>query len=62
VIVQIIALNTDDNGDDGGTSTGGEKALVCHKPNSKKGGHTLSISQSAVPAHLGHGDTLGPCP
>lgn len=39
----------------------GEKVLVCHKPD-KKGGKTLSISSSAVPAHLGHGDTLGPCP
>jgi hypothetical protein len=40
---------------------GGEKVLVCHKPD-KKGGHTLSISSSAVSAHLGHGDKLGPCP
>ena len=28
---------------------------VCHK------GHTIRISPSAVPAHLRHGDTLGPC-
>jgi hypothetical protein len=64
VIVNIIVLNTDeDNGEEGGSpSTGGEKVLVCHKPNNKKGGHTLSISSSAVPAHLGHGDTMGPCP
>jgi hypothetical protein len=59
VIVNIIVLNTDDEG--GNPSTGGEKVLVCHKPD-KKGGHTLSISSSAVPAHLAHGDTLGPCP
>ena len=64
VIVNIIVLNTDeDNGEEGGNpSTGGEKVLVCHKPNSKKGGHTLSISSSALPAHLAHGDTQGPCP
>lgn len=63
VIVNIIVLNTDeDSGEDGDPSTGGEKVLVCHKPNNKKGGHTLSISSSAVPAHLGHGDTMGPCP
>lgn len=43
--------------DDGG----GEKVLVCHKPDKKKGGHTLSISRSALPAHLGHGDYEGPC-
>ena len=61
VIVNIIVLNPDD-GEGGEPSTGGEKVLVCHKPNNKKGGHTLSISSSAVPAHLGHGDTMGPCP
>ena len=37
------------------------KVLVCHKPNKKKGGHTLSIAAPALPAHLGHGDYEGPC-
>ena len=60
VIVQVVILNVDID-DDGNTSDNGEKVLVCHKPD-KKGGHTLSISSSAVPAHLGHGDTLGACP
>lgn len=32
-------------------------ALVCHK-----GTDTLSIAQSAVQAHVDHGDTLGSCP
>jgi hypothetical protein len=32
-----------------------EKVIICHK------GHTISVSSSAVPAHLAHGDTLGPC-
>ena len=59
VIVQIIILSTSDG--EVPAEGGGEKVLVCHKPD-KKGGHTLSISSSAVPAHLGHGDTLGPCP
>jgi len=40
---------------------GSDKVIVCHKPNSKNP-HTLTISRSALPAHLGHGDTLGPCP
>ena len=64
VIIQIIIINIVINppGEDVGTPIEGEKVLVCHKPNSKKGGKTLSISSSAVPAHLGHGDTLGPCP
>jgi hypothetical protein len=46
---------------EGGSSGNGGKVLVCHKPE-KKGGHTLSIAQPAVPAHLAHGDKLGPCP
>jgi hypothetical protein len=61
VIINIIIVNTDieveppaEGGGEGG------KVLVCHKPG--KNAHTLSISASAVPAHLGHGDTLGPCP
>lgn len=59
VIVQIIILEDEDN-DNAGDVTGGGKVLVCHKPN--KNAHTLSIAPAAVPAHLAHGDTLGPCP
>ncbi|MEP6978907.1 MAG: hypothetical protein ABI948_12720 [Thermoleophilia bacterium] len=33
-----------------------EKVTICHK------GHTITISRSALPAHLRHGDTIGPCP
>ncbi len=58
VIVNISIIDNDDDNE----GNGGDKVLVCHKPNKKKGGHTLSISSSAVPAHLGHGDTLGACP
>ena len=58
VIVQITILEEEEGED---TSGNGEKVLVCHKPD-KKGGHTISIASSAVPAHLGHGDRLGPCP
>jgi len=61
VIVQIIILNVDQEANTSPTGDGGGKVLVCHKPN-KNGGHTLSLPQSAVPAHLGHGDTLGACP
>lgn len=35
---------------------GGGTALVCHK-----GKKTLELPQEAVQAHLGHGDSLGPC-
>lgn len=63
VITTIIIINNNDDNDNGNNNEaeGGEKVLVCHKP-AKKGGHTISISSSAVPAHLGHGDKLGPCP
>lgn len=40
---------------------GGHKVDICHKPDKKKGGHTINIDQAAIPAHLGHGDYLGPC-
>jgi len=33
-----------------------EKVYVCHL------GSTLEIAENALAAHLGHGDTLGPCP
>jgi Domain of unknown function (DUF5666) len=59
VITEIVILNPSEGETPAGRE--GEKVLVCHKPD-KKGGHTLSISSSAVPAHLAHGDKLGPCP
>ena len=58
-ITHIIILNTEENETPAGSE--GKKVLICHKPG-KKGGHTLSISASAVPAHLAHGDKIGPCP
>jgi hypothetical protein len=61
VITQIIIIVVNPS-DEGGNEPSGnnEKVLVCHKP--KKNPHTLSLPQSAVPAHLAHGDTLGACP
>jgi len=58
VITKIVIIHNDE--DDNNEAGGGEKVLVCHKPS--KNAHTLSLPSSAVPAHLGHGDTLGPCP
>ena len=57
VITQLNTLDDENENE----AQGGEKVLICHKP-SKKGGHTISVSSSAVPAHLGHGDKLGKCP
>jgi hypothetical protein len=59
MITHIIILNAGEGNPP--ADSGGEKVLICHKPD-KKGGHTLSISSSAVPAHLAHGDKLGACP
>ena len=61
VITQIIIIVVNPYDEGGNESSGNnEKVLVCHKP--KKNPHTLSLPQSAVPAHLAHGDTLGACP
>ena len=39
----------------------GDKVTICHKPDKKKGGNTITISRSALPAHLAHGDYIGAC-
>jgi len=39
------------------------KVTICHyPPGNSENRHTIVIGQPAVPAHLAHGDTLGPCP
>ena len=40
----------------------GNKVVICHHPTSNPSTWvTISVSQSALKAHLKHGDTLGPC-
>ena len=35
---------------------------ICHIPPGNRGNaHTITISINALPAHLAHGDTIGPC-
>ena len=34
---------------------------ICHRNFGNKGNRTLSVAESAVDAHLAHGDTAGPC-
>lgn len=39
-----------------------DKVLVCHvPPGNPANKHEIFVSPSAVPAHLAHGDNLGPC-
>jgi hypothetical protein len=41
----------------------GKKITICHHTGSRKNPtQTITVSENAVPAHLAHGDTLGPCP
>jgi hypothetical protein len=64
VITKIMVINGDNNNENNNNNNegeGGQKVLICHKPG-KKGGNTISVDSSAVPAHLGHGDKLGACP
>jgi hypothetical protein len=39
-----------------------QKVLICHiPPGNPENRHTICVSINAVPAHLAHGDYLGPC-
>jgi len=39
------------------------QVTLCHKPpGNPQNAHTITVGQSAVQAHLNHGDSLGPCP
>ena len=54
---EVVLIKIDFDGDDGDVDDGtGSKKTVCHK-----GKNTLTIDESAVSAHLGHGDILGAC-
>ena len=62
----FITTNTGSGGGSGGS--GGEtetgQVTLCHYPTAgdPTGRHTLSVPQSEVATHVGHGDTTGPCP
>jgi subtilisin-like proprotein convertase family protein len=39
------------------------KTTICHyPPGNPENRHTIMVGAPSVPAHLAHGDTLGPCP
>jgi hypothetical protein len=37
------------------------KVTICHKPEGSNP-HSITVAQSAVPAHQRHGDAIGACP
>lgn len=54
----IVSNNTQSNGS---VNTSG-KTTICHiPPGNPNNAHTISVGNGAVPAHLAHGDYLGPC-
>lgn len=53
VAVGAIAIVVSTLKSDAGAAA--KKVSICHK------GQTLEVAEPAVEAHLGHGDTLGPC-
>ena len=59
VIQQLDELPTAIPTSEGAT---GKKVTICHIPSSDEDkAHTIVVDESAVPAHLAHGDTLGAC-
>jgi len=58
IIVITIIFQPDDEIEPPPT---GDKVTICHKSLKKKGGNTITVSRSALPAHLGHGDYIGAC-
>lgn len=62
--------NSDDTGTcddsglspDAGASDPGHHVTICHfPPGNPANAHTIRVGAPAVPAHLAHGDHLGPC-
>jgi hypothetical protein len=53
VLIKVHFEGEDDDDDDDGS---GNKVTICHK-----GKNEITVDESAVSAHLGHGDTRGAC-
>jgi len=63
--VVVVKLEFEDDDDEGDDNDDGEdhKVEVCHAPpGNPDNAKTITIDNSAVDAHLAHGDSLGECP
>ena len=60
VVVKLELDGGDDDGDDDGND---RKVTICHiPPGNPDNAKTHTIDESALSAHLAHGDKEGPCP
>jgi LPXTG-motif cell wall-anchored protein len=54
-----FAAHSPGHGDESPGNSGDHKVTICHQTGS--GSVTITVDDHALEAHLGHGDTLGPC-
>jgi hypothetical protein len=57
VVIMMAASGSAFVGTEAADTEVANKVTICHM-----GAKTLQVGMGAVPAHLNHGDTLGPCP
>jgi hypothetical protein len=56
------AIQGDEEKEDTDEDEARDKVVICHlPPGNPENAHTIEVAPGAVPAHLGHGDYLGPC-
>src|SRR5713101_3217362 len=57
-----VTCSDSDPSNDPASSNSSHKVTICHSPpGNPANAHTIRVGAPAVPAHLAHGDHLGPC-
>jgi len=57
-----LNCNDPDFSNDPASGNAGHKVTICHvPPGNPANAHTITVGAPAVPAHLAHGDHVGPC-